>query len=182
MKITITGPRSVGKSTVSKLLAERLRIPYFSSDDLLDKSLSALGGLDVMIKAGKTDEIMQRALPQVEFVLEHADFVYDLAGGAVSSSTYATLAKTIIQLINRHSTVIGLLPFPDLQQSLGFLYARERQRPHFQQMDKDILRAEVEKDYKKYPALFARICDKVVYVERKSPEEIVNELSKLINS
>ncbi|MBT6823985.1 cytidylate kinase, partial [archaeon] len=32
MIITITGPRSVGKSTVSKILAKKLKLKYTSSD------------------------------------------------------------------------------------------------------------------------------------------------------
>jgi cytidylate kinase len=34
MRIAITGPRSVGKSTISKIVAEKLNLKYISSDDL----------------------------------------------------------------------------------------------------------------------------------------------------
>ena len=50
MKITITGPRSVGKTTVSKMLAAQLDFLYFSSDDLMDRALQPFGGLGLFKK------------------------------------------------------------------------------------------------------------------------------------
>ena len=39
MKITITGPRSVGKSTVSKILAIKLKLKYIDGDAEMDNAL-----------------------------------------------------------------------------------------------------------------------------------------------
>ena len=44
-KITLTGPRSVGKTTISKLLAKRLNLKYISSDELGEKITKKHGGL-----------------------------------------------------------------------------------------------------------------------------------------
>ena len=43
MKITITGPRSVGKTTISKIVAKKLRLNYFSSDEIGEKHLKKEG-------------------------------------------------------------------------------------------------------------------------------------------
>lgn len=37
MNITITGPRSVGKTTISKLIAKKLKLKYISSDEIGEK-------------------------------------------------------------------------------------------------------------------------------------------------
>lgn len=52
MKITITGPRSVGKSTIGRLVARKLKMKYISSDEIGDKALKKEGGLDKAIKSG----------------------------------------------------------------------------------------------------------------------------------
>jgi len=57
MKITITGPRSVGKTTISKLLADKIKISYYSSDEISEKEFARYGGLDAVIKSGKIHEL-----------------------------------------------------------------------------------------------------------------------------
>jgi len=39
MRIVITGPRSVGKMTISKELSKNLKLKYISSDELGEKAL-----------------------------------------------------------------------------------------------------------------------------------------------
>ena len=60
MKITITGPRSVGKTTVSKLLAKNLKLRYYSSDEIGEKALKKEGGLDRAIKSGTIEKFIRK--------------------------------------------------------------------------------------------------------------------------
>ena len=53
MKVVVTGPRSVGKSSVSQELSERTGLEYVSSDEVMDKRLSRYGGLDGAISDGR---------------------------------------------------------------------------------------------------------------------------------
>lgn len=45
MKIVITGPKSVGKSTVGKKIAEGCKIPFFETDDLIESLFEHTNGL-----------------------------------------------------------------------------------------------------------------------------------------
>ncbi|MBS3092327.1 (d)CMP kinase [Candidatus Pacearchaeota archaeon] len=60
MNITITGPRSVGKTSVSKLLAKKLKLKYISSDDIGERALKKQGGLDKAIKSGIIKEFIKK--------------------------------------------------------------------------------------------------------------------------
>ena len=57
--ITIAGSRSVGKSTISKLVARKLKLKYVSSDKIGDKAFKKEGGLDKAIKDGKIKELIK---------------------------------------------------------------------------------------------------------------------------
>ena len=45
MRITITGPRSIGKTTVSKIVSEKLGFKRFSSDEIGEEAMKEKGGL-----------------------------------------------------------------------------------------------------------------------------------------
>ncbi|MEW6063523.1 MAG: non-canonical purine NTP pyrophosphatase [Nanoarchaeota archaeon] len=177
IKLTIIGPRSVGKSTVAKELAKKLNAPYFSSDELMNIKTSHLGGLDKTIKSRKMNELIKQAIPCITEILSKNKFIYDLAGGAVTSRRFPIIARKIGRLIQENSFVIGLIPSPSIKDSIEFLFSREKMREHFKNMNADRLRLMVSKDCKKYfqPA-FLNTCDLVVYVKDKSKKEIVNEI------
>ena len=82
MRITIVGPRSVGKSTISKLLANKLKYSHIEADKLMDKEMRKYGGLDKSIKNRKTDLIIKKSTKIVKGALEKDNCVFDLAGGA----------------------------------------------------------------------------------------------------
>ena len=61
MNITITGPRSVGKTTISKKLAKKMKMKRISSDEIGNKALEKEGGLDKATKSGKIEKIIQNS-------------------------------------------------------------------------------------------------------------------------
>jgi adenylate kinase family enzyme len=73
--ITITGPRSVGKSTISKLLSKKLKLKYISSDELGEKLSKNFGGLDKAIKSGKIKELIRKK-GYTEILKQYIDFLY----------------------------------------------------------------------------------------------------------
>src|SRR3990167_6308605 len=89
MRVTITGPRSVGKTTVSKLVAKKLNLKYISSDEIVEEAFKEYGGLDKAIKSGKAEELIKKGFYNLIIdVYEHGDnFVFDLSGGAFSSTS-----------------------------------------------------------------------------------------------
>lgn len=179
MIITITGPRSVGKSTISQILAEKLNLKYVSSDEMGDEAMKEQGGLDRAIKSGAIGEfIKSSAYGLIRDQYQKDEFVFDLAGGAFGSSKYSEASEKVRGIAKEKSVVIGLLPSEDVDESIKFLYEREKERTHFKEMDEKELLAKVDKNYRKFPILFMGFCDRVVYVKGKSAEDIAEEIRK----
>ncbi|MBT3407374.1 hypothetical protein HN415_01690 [Candidatus Woesearchaeota archaeon] len=182
MRITITGPRSVGKSTISKLLAKKLKLKYISSDEIGEKHTQKYGGLSEAIKSGKIKGMIKKdGYSLIKEVYKKDNFVFDLAGGVVSSQKSKEASEKIRKVAIKNSIIIGLLPSKNEKESIQFLFERERERKHFKSIDKIELFEKVEKDYKKYPLLFNKICKEIIYVKDKTPIEIVKEIIKKYN-
>jgi shikimate kinase len=177
MRITIVGPRSVGKSTVSRLLADKLNYDYIEADKLMDEEMKKYGGLDKSIKDGKTDLIIKKSLKIVNNALKKDDCVFDLAGGAISSRR---TGYKIANLINKKSIVVGLLPFEDNEKSINFLFQREKNRKHFGDMKIKELKAKVKKDYLKLKLILKKSAKFVLYVGEKKSDLIVDKILGLI--
>lgn len=177
MKITITGPRSVGKTSISKLLAKKLKLKYISSDELGETHMKKHGGLDKAIKSGKIDKwIRQSSYGLIRKVYRKDNFVFDLSGGAVSSMKFSEASEKVRKTAKENSIIIGLLPSKNINESIKFLFEREKKREHFKNFDKEKLFTETRKDYKKFPPLFKGLCDLIVYVKGKDPNEVVKEI------
>jgi len=180
--ITITGPRSVGKSTVSKLLAKELKKKYISSDEIGDKALKKFGGLDNAIKSGDIKkELEKRGYGLIKEVYnKEKDFVFDLAGGAFSSKTFSEISFSVRKLAKEKSFVIGLLPFRNSLKSILFLFRREKKREHFLKMNRLKLLRKTRKSYVRLLPLFKRDVDVLIYTRNMSPEKIVRELVEVL--
>lgn len=177
MIITITGPRSVGKSTISKILAKKLNLKYYSSDKIGDAALKNHGGLDKTIKSGAMEKSIKKGnYNLIRDVFKKDQLVFDLSGGSISSKKYAEASKKVRKTAQENSIVIGLLPSKSTKESINFLFKREKERNHFKKMNERELFKKIKMDYIKYPKLFKRLCRFVIYVKDKYPEEIVDRI------
>lgn len=69
-KLTITGPRSVGKTTISKKLSKSLNVPYFSEDYLMNKKLKEHERFDKVIKSNNLNLNFENILPIIKNILK----------------------------------------------------------------------------------------------------------------
>ncbi|HNZ52324.1 MAG: shikimate kinase I [Candidatus Diapherotrites archaeon ADurb.Bin253] len=181
MKITITGPRSVGKSTISKIVAKKLNLKYYSSDEIGEKYLKKEGGLDKAIKSGAIGKmIKESSYSLIREVYEKKDFVFDLSGGAFGSRKYSEASKKVRELAKKSSIIIGLLPSKNVKESVEMLFEREKERKHFKEMNKEELLAKVQDDYMKFPQLFKEFCSFIIYVKDKTSEDVADEIASKI--
>jgi shikimate kinase len=181
IKISISGPRSVGKTTVSRFVAKELGVDFFSTDEMVDGRTQDIGGLDKAIKSGKhAKELLDKAPDIIKEVLGSEEFILDLAGGAISSEKYLDESSEIMSVVKTNSLLIGIFPFKKDKESIEFLYLRERGREHFKDMDSDELREKVKKDYIKVKKKLLEYSDKILYLEGRSSEEISEEIINYI--
>lgn len=177
MRIAITGPRSVGKSTISKIVAEKLNLKYISSDDLWNKAFEKQGGLDNAIKSGELVKIIkERGYTIILDFFKKDNFVFDLSGGSVSSTKMVRASEEVRKIAKEKAIIFGLLPSKDIETSVKLLSEREAKRKHFQHMTKEELDAQTRKSFEKYPSLFENFCHHIIYTEEKTPGEIADEI------
>ena len=181
MRITIIGPRSVGKTTVAKLLAQKLSYIHEESDKVMDGLLKKHGGLSKLLQDGKWDLVNDAVEKRFDVALQQDDLIFDLAGGALIIEE-RDLGKRTQEFIRQRSVVIGLLPGEDDAQAVKLLYARERQRDHFDYLDDDELYEKVQRNYAKVKPALLNIAHHIVFVKEKTPQAIVDEMSVFLDN
>jgi shikimate kinase len=182
MRIVITGPRSVGKSTVSKIVADLIKHEYVSSDELGNKAFEKQGGLDGVTKSGELKKIiMSGGYTIILDALKKDNFIFDLSGGSVSSRSMAEASAAVRKAAKESSIIFGILPSKDFEKSIKILSEREAKREHFKHLTKEEINAQTRKDFDKFPPLFEAFCDYIIYAEDKTPEEIAKEIVSKLN-
>ena len=177
MRITITGPRSSGKTTISKLLAKELKLDYISSDEIGERALKKQGGLDKAIKSGVIEKFIKNsAYNLIKVVYKKDNFIFDLSGGSISSRKHAKASEEVRKIAKKNSIVIGLIPSKNINESISFLFKKEEKRGHFKNINSIELLEKVRKDFKKYPNVFKKFCNHIIYIKEKSPKKITNEI------
>lgn len=179
MRITITGPRSVGKTTTAILLAERLGYRYVSSDELMDDMLKPYGGLAKVLHDKRMDILAIYTLTVCRHALDDDNVVFDLAGGALTQQE-KDAGKQVKHYIRTHATVIGLLPSMDDDIALKQLFERERERPHFKRLSDDALKEKVARNYKDVKWAIKEVTDRIVYTALLTADKVVGRCELLI--
>ncbi len=180
MRITITGPRSAGKSTISKIVAEKLKLKYISSDEIGEEALKEHGGLSKCIKSGLIREFIKKhSYNLINDVYKKEDnYVFDLSGGSISSRRFEWASKEVRKNAKEKSIVVRLLPSENLEESIKYLFEREKERKHFKDLDVAEILKNIDEDYRKFPPIFKDFCNFIIYIKDKSPEQIAEEIIK----
>ena len=179
--ITITGPRSVGKTTISKMLAKELKLKRISSDEIGEKALKKVGGLDKAIKNGTIKEfIRKKGYPSIIKQYINKNFIFDLSVGSFTSGEFKKASREVRSIAKKKSFVLGLLPFKNKKDSIDLLHKREIKRKHFKNTDKKKLLERTKKRYFEQSNILKENCDLIIYVQNNKPKKIINEISKKI--
>ena len=183
MKITITGPRSVGKSSVSPLVAKKLKLKYISSDELGEKEFKKQGGLDKVIKSGKIKEIINSGGYNLilDAYKKNKNFVFDLSAGAFTSRSMSKASHEIRKIAKKDSFIVGLLPYKNRIRSSFLLFNRERKRIHFQNSKKSALFLRTFRKYKHIKKILLNNSNLIIFTRKKTPNEISKEIISKIN-
>lgn len=177
-EVFLIGPIGAGKSTLGKLLAERLVRPQVSLDEIRWEYYKEIG----------FDEAAQREIGEregfagvyrywkrfeahaVERALqEHRGCVMDFGAG---HSVYEddTLFARIQTLLAPHPNVAMILPSPDLDEAVAVLRARNTPK---------IGNVPLTRYLVTHPA-YRTLATQVVYTQGKTPEEICAEIMRSI--
>ena len=172
--IVLIGPVRTGKSTLGRLLAERLGLPQVSLDVLREQYYQEIGfdpilAKEIRHKGGFLALVYYRELfaaYAVERMLsEHSHCVFDFGAGIYESDEmFARVQKALADYAN----VVLVLPSPDIEESLRILPERDTNPPADLTFD---INAHFLRHHTYYD--LARI---TVYTRGKTPEETCQEI------
>ena len=173
--IILIGPVGVGKSTTSRLLAERLSLPHLALDELRWPYFQELGynparqgqlwasdGIAAVLKYWEPFEV--HALERV--LADHPAGVFDVGGGYTIAGDPA-LKLRIRQALAPCPHVILLLPAPDVEDSVRIL----AERTQGQLPDQFPLRDHVERHF-----ATRDLARHIVYTGGRSPEAVCDQI------
>ncbi len=187
--LIITGPRSVGKTTLAKQFYDSIGIDFLDLDDLVNENLSEFfksgskTPLEQAMEAKKYDliESIVRDIVQSFDSLKQATAIA-FAGGAYSGY------KGLSEDLKSKFITTALIPYDkDDELSIKLLIERESNREHFKKLinegklDMETLSNRVRNDYIKVNTyLRLSTVDKLIFIQQKTPIEIMSEMLDLL--
>ena len=177
-KVILIGPIRAGKSTVGKLLAEKLHLPQRSLDLIFDSYLDEIGydraHAAELKKIGfyELTQYWKAFEPEgvARIVAEPEAAVIDLGGGHSvydDANLFARVKKTLAPFPN----VILIMPSPDLEESIAILNERTNGFvSNGYDFHDEFVRSRCNYELAKH----------TVYTKGKTPAETCEEIAKLL--
>lgn len=183
--IILIGPIRTGKSTIAKLLSEKLNYPRFRMDILKHEYYKEIGynetyGAEIQKKEGfialyrylRPFDVyaVKRALQDCSFGI--IDF-----GGGLSVYENNTLLDLVEQELKAYENVILLLPSQDKQESIDLLNKRMREKEYREYFKDDGIndRMYLNKLFIEHTSNL-KLAKHIFYTKDKSPEQTANEI------
>jgi shikimate kinase len=168
MRFIFIGPRSIGKSTVGKALAQKLNLEYFDFDEYVEKKIKGINQhiKNNSVESYRTEE--EKILKQ--FVSELPEqFVVSVGGGTVASQ-FKEISERNVDVLKRFGKIVYLSPSENINEATEILHEREQKRKG----DKDY--SETLKLFELRKPVYEKVFDLKFEVKNKSPSEIVNDI------
>lgn len=166
MKISLVGFAFSGKSTIGKMLAYKLNIEHFDSDEIIKKSYGDIR--DIFAEHGEEyfRDIEEKIINDI--VQNKNDFVLSTGGGAV-------VRDSTIKLLEENTTVIWL------KTSLESIIKRDNRKKEHPLFEGEQREETIKKLFSQRINSYA-FADITVDTDNKAAKKTVNEILNLINS
>lgn len=174
--IILIGPLKAGKSTVGKLLAEQLKLPFYSLD-ALEKRYTIPAGFDEAVAEdirwqsgawawyGYRRQFFADAV--IQFLAEHGEGVLELGGGHPILPDAASQAR-VNEALASYKNIVLLLPHPDKETTLRILNGRLRPEWRADDWNRHFLAGDQ----------FQTLATLTIYTQNKTPEQTCAEIIK----
>ena len=171
MNIILIGYRGTGKSSVGKKLAEKLQVPFYDTDDLIEAAAGRSIG-EVVAESGWAcfREMEKEVIRKLVF---HRGGVIATGGGAVMDDENAENLKRTGTLVWLEADVETIV-----RRIQGDLQNRE-QRPLF---SADGLFHETTGMLEKRTPVYARLADFSINTATMGMDEVVNEIFRFLHT
>jgi shikimate kinase len=174
----LIGPVRTGKSTLGKLLAERLgvlqvsldeeRLRYYKEigyDDRLAQEIRSRGGFLALVLYWNLFD----AHAVERLLSEHHDCLFDFGGGIYWNDEVLSRVQRTLQ---PYRNVVLILPSPDVEESVRLLRERDQNPPGDLNFDFNTY-------FIKHPS-YSTLARFVVYTAGKTPNETCDEILELV--
>ncbi len=178
--IILIGPVRTGKSTLGRLLAEKLSLPQVSLDSVRQKYYREIGYDEDLARSIRRQGgfltlylywNMYDAYAIERLLEEYHQCVFDFgAGNGISESREGF--RRIQNALAPYANIFLILPSPDKEASLRILKERDAEPP-------SDLTFDLNRHFLKNGAYFA-LAKHVMYTEGRSPEETRDEIIDLL--
>ncbi len=183
-QLIITGPRSVGKTTLANEFFVNIGLRKLDLDDMVNERLEKFfkpgnkTALEQAMEQKKFELIESTVRNLVSYILALRDTtVIAFAGGAYCGY------NGISNILQQNCNVIGLIPFYNHKKSIELLIDREKNRQHFKRaiqegkLTIEDLSIRVARDYNKVGKFIRNDnVDKIIWVKYKNPKTILEEV------
>ncbi|WP_414618702.1 shikimate kinase [Calothrix sp. CCY 0018] len=172
--IILIGAMNTGKSTIGKLLSQKLNLPQVSMDEIRWEYYKEIGwesDTEKQIRGQQGFAGVYRYWKRFELYgierlfSEHSNCVIDFGAGHSVYENEADFARAS-ELLSPYKNVVLLLPSPDLYESVEIL----KQRNMF-----TINGMEINRFFMTHPSN-QKLAKQVIYTKGKTPEEIKQEI------
>ena len=184
MKLIMIGPMGIGKSTISQILSEKLKLRRYDFDELRNdmyinmREFSKEREREIALNEAR-ENLFEYWKPfdveQMEtLLLNNNEGIFDVGGGHVVQSNQ-TLYQRVYHLLKDEPYVFNLYFSNDIEESIEALSYRKdiptENLEFYARLNADFIRANIYKDFSKF-----NIC-----VKNKSYEDIAVEIIKTVN-
>jgi len=174
--IILIGPLKAGKSTVGKLLAERLTLPFYSLD-ALEKRYTIPAGYDETVANGIRQQsgdwgwysYRRRFFAEavIQFLAEHPEGVLELGGGHPILPDAASQGR-VNKALAPYKNIVLLLPHPDKDTTLRILNGRLRPEWRADDWNRYFLAGDQ----------FQTLATLIIFTQNKTPAQTCAEIIK----
>lgn len=177
--IILIGPVRTGKTTIGRLLSEKLDLPQISFDALRWKYYAEIGykpqlARTIRQQGGFLALVLYWQLFDAyaieRLLADHRHSIFDLGAGGGASESQESFAR-VQRALAYYSNVILILPSPDLEETLQILKSRDTQPPT--DLNFDFNRYFLERGF------YHRLAKFTVFTHGKSPGQTRDEILTL---
>ena len=172
MNVVLIGYRATGKSTVGKILSAKLKVAFWDTDAMVEKSMAM--PIKEIVALHGWNYFRAKERETIKYLTQKEDCVIATGGGVVLFRENVKLLKQNVDLLKQAGVIIWLnAPLQDIIERLKEDAQKEATRPQF--TPGNIIQETIDIMRRRLP-LYESAADYVVDTLEKNPEQIAEEI------
>ena len=172
MKVVLIGYRATGKSTVGRILADKLKINFWDTDAMVEKNMEM--PIKEIVALHGWDYFRAKEKERIKFLIQKRRLCYRHRRWSGFIQKNVNLLKQNVDLLKQSGVIIWLnAPLQDIIERLKKDAQKEDTRPQF--TSGNIIQETIDIMRKRLP-LYESAADHIVDTLKKNPEQVAEEI------